>query len=123
VVESVVRDPREKQADEGRGLKIVVKGAKAVFKVPAGDMLIGGFVIKIDPTKRPKTVDIWSDESSFGKSVEDTLKGPPVLAIYELDGDTLRVCWAPVAKRDRPTEFAAKTGSGHGLVVLKREKP
>jgi hypothetical protein len=44
-----------------------------------------------------------------------------ILAVYELKGDTLRVCWAPLEK-PRPTEFASKPGSGYSLVELKREK-
>jgi uncharacterized protein (TIGR03067 family) len=123
VVESIVRDPRERVKGEGKGLKIVIKGEKVVVKAPGEEKPIGGFIVKFDPTKKPKTLDLWSDETPFGKSVEDILKEPPVLGIYESSGDTLRVCWVPLEKRERPTEFASKVGSGHSLVVLKREKP
>jgi uncharacterized protein (TIGR03067 family) len=123
VVASVVRDPRERGEGEAKGLEVVVKGEKVVVKDPAEDKPLGGLVIKIDPTRTPKTLDAWSDETAFGKSVEDILKEPPALGIYELGGDTLRVCWAPPEKRERPTEFASKPGSGHSLLVLRREKP
>ena len=46
-----------------------------------------------------------------------------MLAIYQLSGDTLRICWAPLEKRERPTEFASKAGTGHSLLVLRRENP
>jgi uncharacterized protein (TIGR03067 family) len=124
VVESIVRDPRERGPGEGKGIRCVIAGEKVVATFPGEDKPApGGLLIRIDPTKKPKTLDLWADESSFGKSVEATLKEPPVLAIYELEGDTLRVCWAPLEKRERPTEFASKPGSGHSLIVLKRAKP
>jgi uncharacterized protein (TIGR03067 family) len=72
----------------------------------------GTFVL--DPGKKPKTIDI--------KFTEGPEKGNTSLGIYELDGDTLKICLTITAK-DRPTEFAAKAKSGHGFEVLKREKP
>jgi uncharacterized protein (TIGR03067 family) len=122
-VESIVRDPRERGPGEGQGIRCTIAGEKVVAKLPGEDKPAGGLLIRIDPTGKPKTLDLWVDESPFGKSVEATLKEPPVLAIYELEGDTLRVCWAPLEKRERPAEFASKPGSGHSLVVLKRAKP
>lgn len=123
VVVSVVRDPRERGPGEGKGLRCIIAGEKVVAKLPGEDKPAGGLLIRIDPTKKPRAIDLWVDESQFGKSVEATFKEPPLLAIYELDGDTLRVCWAPLEKRERPAEFASKPGSGHSLVVLKRAKP
>ena len=122
VVESIVRDPKERGEGEGKGQKVVIIGEKVVVKAPGEDKPIGGLILKIDPTREPKTLDLWVDETPL-KSRKDTFKEPPVLAIYELSGDTLRICWAPLEKRERPTEFASKAGTGHGLVVLRREKP
>jgi len=70
--------------------------------------------IKIDPTKKPK-----QSESTY---MEGELKGKTVLAIYEIDGDNMKSCYAPPGK-DRPTEFSSIPGSGHVLIVYKREKP
>jgi uncharacterized protein (TIGR03067 family) len=123
IVESIVRDPREKGPDEGKGLRIIIKGQKVVAKAPDQEKPIGGLIIRVDPTRKPKAVDAWPDESAFGKSVEEIFKEPPVLGIYEVDGDTLKVCWAPLETRERPAEFASEAGSGHSLVVLKRDKP
>ena len=123
VVESIVRDPRERGEGEGKGFKVVIIGEKVVVKAPGEDKSIAGLILRIDPTKEPKTLDLWVDETPFGKTRKDTFKEPPVLAIYELSGDTLRVCWAPLEKRERPTEFASKAETGHSLVMLRREKP
>ena len=111
VVESVLRDPREKNKDEGKGLRCVIEGTKVVAKMPGEDKPCGALIIKIDPIEKLKTMDIRPEGE------KDT-----ILAIYELEGDTLRVCWSPLGK-ERPTEFASKPGTGHALVVLRREKP
>jgi hypothetical protein len=44
-----------------------------------------------------------------------------MLGIYELDGDTYKLC-GDMQGKSRPTEFAVKPGSGFVLEVLKREK-
>ena len=47
-------------------------------------------------------------------------KGAVTLGIYEIDGDTLKVCFDPEGKK-RPTEFKTASGS-QTLVVHKRLK-
>lgn len=69
---------------------------------------------KLDPDKSPKTIDMTNAE---GPGKGDTVPG-----IYELSGDTLRICLA-VGSEERPKEFVSKKGSGDALQVLKREKP
>lgn len=71
-------------------------------------------VKKIDATKKPKTIDI---EVTFGP-----YKGQIYRGIYELDGDTLRVCLAQPERAERPTEFSARKGSNSALSEFKREK-
>lgn len=112
VVQSVVRDPREKGEGEGKDLRIIVSGFKVVVKAAGEDKTLGKAVIKIDPTKKPKTIDIT------GEGEMETVRG-----IYELERETLRVCWGPSEKMERPTQFTSKPGSGQCLVVLKRGKP
>ena len=50
----------------------------------------------------------------------DIVSGKPDLAIYELNGDTLRICLSSVAGK-RPTAFDSKAGSRNAVMVLKRE--
>jgi uncharacterized protein (TIGR03067 family) len=49
-------------------------------------------------------------------------KGQTLIGIYELEGDTYRVCMS-LSGKDRPKEFDSKSGSGHVYEVLRREKP
>ena len=112
VVQSVVRDPREKGEGEGKDLRIIISGVNAVVKAAGEDKTLGKAAIKIDPTKKPKTIDITGEGEMAA-----------VLGIYELERDTLRVCWGPSEKMQRPTQLTSKPGSGQSLVVLKRGKP
>jgi len=68
---------------------------------------------EIDPTKKPKTVDLTVTEGENS--------GKTALGIYEFGDDTRKVCLAQPGQ-ERPTEFAAPAGSGHILAVLKRQK-
>ena len=66
--------------------------------------------IKVDDTKRPKTFDAGGKEGggTFAWS-----------GIYDLEGDTLKVCYVltNVGDAERPKEFKAKPAS---LLILKR---
>jgi uncharacterized protein (TIGR03067 family) len=77
-------------------------------------VVLEGMVKKIDAAKKPKTIDT---EITMGE-----LKGKTILGIYELDGDTLKVCIVLPDRGERPTEFSAKAGSGQSLTVYKRDK-
>jgi uncharacterized protein (TIGR03067 family) len=68
---------------------------------------------KLDPTLKPRAIDYVPPE---GKE-----KGP-ILGIYELDGDTLRLCWDQDRANGRPTDFLTRPGSDLNVWVLKRVK-
>jgi uncharacterized protein (TIGR03067 family) len=65
----------------------------------------------VDATATPKTFDV-----KFHKGPH---KGETSLGIYELDGDTWRICIG-LAGVQRPTKFAAEPGTGHALETLTR---
>jgi uncharacterized protein (TIGR03067 family) len=69
---------------------------------------------KLDSSAKPKTLDITGTEGPN--------KGKTILAIYERDGDTLRVCY-DLGGKNRPTEFKTTAGSRLFLVEYKRQKP
>lgn len=75
---------------------------------------------KIDPTAKPKTLDL-AVISATGDLKK--YEGKRSRAIYKLDGDRLKVCWTLFAvERERPKEFATKPDSGLLLSVYKRSK-
>ncbi|HZY83479.1 MAG TPA: TIGR03067 domain-containing protein [Gemmataceae bacterium] len=64
----------------------------------------------VDTAKKPKQMDIKTGD------------GNTLLAIYELDGDALKACYAPPGEA-RPTAFTTKDKPGYVLFEYKRSKP
>ncbi|MBY0527653.1 MAG: TIGR03067 domain-containing protein [Gemmataceae bacterium] len=93
--------------DELKKMKITIKGSTISIGDGKRDE---SAEFKLDATKKPKTMDIIP-----GK--EDK----PVLGIYDLDGDTLKMCWARPGG-ERPSKFATDADSNTFLLVLKRAK-
>jgi uncharacterized protein (TIGR03067 family) len=95
----------------------IVKGAKLVIKGDDHDVKVGKDTFKgthkIDPSKKPKTIDAMDTEGKF--------KGKTSHGIYDLESDTFKVCFAEPGK-DRPKEFSTTKGTGHIMHVWKREK-
>ena len=94
---------------ELKGFLLTFEGNKHTVK--KGDEVIQVGIQKLDPSKSPKTIDVTMTE---GPS-----KGTVMLGIYEIDGDTLKLCWNKPGG-ERPKEFAGKDKAGY--MVLKREK-
>ena len=98
------------QADELKGLIVTFEGNKHTVK--KDDKVIQVGTQKLDASKSPKTIDVTLTE---GPS-----KGAVILGIYEISGDTLKVCFDPEGKK-RPTQLTSASGS-ETLVVHKRVK-
>jgi len=70
---------------------------------------------KLDAKARPATIDL--------RITEGNGKGKTQLGIYELDGDTLKMCMADEGAKERPTKFAsAEDAPEFLLATLKRKK-
>jgi uncharacterized protein (TIGR03067 family) len=65
--------------------------------------------IKLDITAKPKTIDLIEKNKKVS------------LGIYELDGDSLKLCFAEPGT-DRPKTFESPKDSKIAYVVLKRDK-
>jgi RNA polymerase sigma factor (sigma-70 family) len=72
----------------------------------------------LDTKRTPKVIVLAWKNSPFGASKEFTQE-----AIYELEGDTLKLCLSMDIPDDlkAPTEFSSKAGSRRGLWTFKRE--
>jgi uncharacterized protein (TIGR03067 family) len=95
-----------------------LKNSRRVAKGDETTVTIGGKVFlkakfTVDPAKKPKTIDYLMTEGFT--------KGKTQLGIYELDGDSVKFCFAAPGK-ERPTEFKTKEGSRTTLSVWKRAK-
>ena len=86
------------------GRVVLRRGDKVIFEAT---------VKRIDSGTKPKMIDT---EITAGAD-----KGKTAVGIYEVDGDTLRLC-VPLAGNARPTDFSGKAGSRCILSVFEREK-
>jgi uncharacterized protein (TIGR03067 family) len=102
---------KEIPADDLKGFILIFEGAKHTVK--KGDEVVQVGTQKLDPTKSPKTIDVTVTEGPN--------KGKVLLGIYEIDGDTLKVCFDLQGKK-RPTEFKSAPGSENFVNVHKRVK-
>ena len=108
--ESIESGGKAVPAADLKGIRVTFEGDK--YTVKKGDEVIQAATQKLDPSRSPKTLDVTVAEGPN--------KGTVILGIYEISGDTLKVCFDPEGKR-RPTEFKSASGS-QTLVVHKRVK-
>ena len=96
--------------DVRKSIKLEVKDGK--YTVTVGDAVDKG-TVKLDTTAKPMSLDITGSEGPN--------KGKTILAIFERDGDTLRICY-DLSGKTRPTEFKTTTGSKLFLVTYQLQK-
>ena len=84
------------------GTRLVIKGdAVTISSLDAGEyVVVSELTFTLDPSTKPKSMDVSITSGSS--------KGKKGLAIYEIDGDTLKVCYA-IDEDKRPTRFAGPT--------------
>jgi uncharacterized protein (TIGR03067 family) len=79
------------------------------FSITRDGKVVESGTLRLDPSKTPKALEVTLDGGD----------GQLVLGIYELEGDTYRMCYGGPGK-DRPTTFDAAAGSGHSFSCWKR---
>jgi uncharacterized protein (TIGR03067 family) len=109
--DSSVAGGEELPADDLKMVIITFEGDKHTVK--KRDEVIQVGTQKLGPSKSLKTIDVTI--------VEGPHKGTVMLGIYEIDADTLRVCFDPEGKT-RPTEFRSPPGSKSFVNIHKRVK-
>ena len=103
-VVSMLQAGREIPRDGGK-LIFAFQGDKITVKLK--DKILNEGTYKIDPGKKPKTID-----------VKDSRKGAD-LGIYEVNEKEIKLCMGGRGK-DRPKEFTAPPENDQSLVILKR---
>jgi uncharacterized protein (TIGR03067 family) len=68
--------------------------------------------VKIDPSKRPKTIDMDGKDGN-GKPLS-------MLGIYDIEENMLKICFAKPGTKERPTKFETRQKTGESLIVYKR---
>jgi len=91
---------------------MVLAGNTIAFKV--GNRVVGEGTIKTDPDRQPKTIDITGASLVGGQAGRSVTS----LGIYEVTGDTLRICFVGGAGAQRPQTFS--TASGGTMVTYRR---
>ena len=86
--------------------KMVIKGND--MTVYGGKVISSKAKITLNPSKTPKTIDAVQ---TYGGPT-----GTKVLGIYELNDDTLKICFG---EKQRPKDFTAKKGSKRASDVWK----
>jgi uncharacterized protein (TIGR03067 family) len=111
VLTSAMNDGKSLPEKEIQSLKVTMRSNR--FQLEQERRLIAEGTITVNAATKPMEMDLIH---TSGRS-----KGKTYLAIYEIDGDQQRLCFADTGK-PRPTEFSSKPGSGHQLQIWKRER-
>lgn len=97
--------------DNKPSIKLVIKADKA-YEVVTSDSTVKG-PLRLNLKEKPKHMDI---EIAEGEN-----QGKVYKAIYELDGEKLRIC-VDISGENRPKEFKTEQGAPVVLIVWKQVK-
>ena len=105
----------KEEIDKLKGEMVIKDGKLTQWHDDAGERsVVSEATLKIDPKARPKALDL-----TYTKG--DDFKGKTTLAIYEMNDDTLKVCYALLDEK-RPVEFAGKFDGKALLLTYMRVK-
>lgn len=99
-------------ADELGDRKAVYEGNRLSLR--SGETVRRRGIITLNPSRSPKAMNTWDQDGPYQ---DQTVPG-----IYELEGDTLKICFARPGQ-ERPKTFTTKMGTGVLYCVYKRQKP
>lgn len=120
---------KEQKALQGKWVVAAEQDGDSLDRIIGGTLVIkennfhivtkGGTELKgdliLNPAKTPKHIDLAHQD---GPLKDKTWQG-----IYELKGDTLKLCYAEAdSEKERPTEFKTLKKSGLLVIEMKREK-
>jgi uncharacterized protein (TIGR03067 family) len=89
---------------------VEVTESRIRFKGPEG---VRELLFTLDPSTQPKAMD--------ATPADGPKQGKRLRGIYEVQGDSLKVCLVHLDDKERPDKFESEHGSGRLLFVLKRK--
>jgi uncharacterized protein (TIGR03067 family) len=115
-VASAERDGTAAPEDEIKKITVTIKGDKLTARrtenADKPEEKVYEMSFTIDPTQKPKWIDVtYMDGERKGESSQ---------GIYDLNGDTLKICMS--RGNTRPNDFETKADSQRHLMALKRGK-
>jgi uncharacterized protein (TIGR03067 family) len=108
---SAERDGKKTPEEEAKKITLTIQANQFVLRKDS--VVISEVRLTLDPTKTPKEID---EAITTGPN-----KGKVFLAIYEIDDEHHKICFAAAGK-ERPKAFSSIPGSGNLLQVWKRER-
>lgn len=106
------------QEREGEAVPVEeLKGSTATYEgnritLRDGDRVRRRGIVTLDPSRTPKAINTWDQDGPYE---DQTVPG-----IYELDGDTLKLCFSRPGA-ERPKQFSTKAPPGVLYCVYKRQ--
>jgi uncharacterized protein (TIGR03067 family) len=97
-----------------REAQLLISGDHFTMRFRNGDIYVGTYTV--DPTHRPRAMDLVIDEGP------EPFRGKTALAIYEMDGEHLIWCPAEPGREDRLRAFPPEDDQGHLCIIFRREK-
>jgi uncharacterized protein (TIGR03067 family) len=93
--------------------RVTIKGNKfsITFK-EGGKAEEKSAAISVDATKKPAIIDLKADDGDRREMV----------GIVEIDGDSVKICWADDPKAARPTKFETNKENKQFMITLMRTK-
>jgi uncharacterized protein (TIGR03067 family) len=110
VLVQMKREGEDVPAEDLKGSTAAYEGNRITLR--DGDRVRRRGIVTLDPTRKPKAINTWDQDGPYE---DQTVPG-----IYELDGDTLRLCFSRPGS-ERPKEFTTKTAPGVLFCVYKRK--
>jgi uncharacterized protein (TIGR03067 family) len=113
--QSVVVGGKDVSQEAAKFIQFIFREDKVIIKGNFGKDSTEECVYKIDSTKSPKHLDILPPSPS-----------EPILAIYELNNDELKICVrrspSPEESGERPKTFETKSDANLTLIISKQQK-
>jgi uncharacterized protein (TIGR03067 family) len=111
---SVECDGEDITSDDAK--KFILTFEKQTVSYKRGDEIAWKGTYKLDPSQKPKVIDITIEETLIENG-----KGKRILGIYEFEKEQLKWCSADLDEKDRPKAFSTKGKPTHLLYTLKKE--